>query len=50
MSKMKKIDGLKNKNEVYENMYKMLKEVGEGTMDEYGEGSVMYIVSESTEG
>ena len=27
-------------------MYKMLKEVAEGTMEQYGEGSVMYIVSQ----
>lgn len=32
MSKMVIIENLKQKNEVYESMYKMLKDVAEGTM------------------
>jgi hypothetical protein len=30
-------------------MYNLLKEVAEGTMERYGEGSVLYIVSEKNE-
>lgn len=46
MSECRESKNLTDKNTVYENMYKMLKSVAEGTMDENGEGSVLYIVSE----
>lgn len=50
MSRMKAAENLKEKNEVYMKMYEMLKEVGQGQMSEYGEGSVMYMVSEGANG
>lgn len=31
-------------------MYKMLKKIAEGTMDQCGEGSVLYIVAEDFKG
>lgn len=31
-------------------MYNMLKKVAEGTMEEFGEGSVLYIVGEDSQG
>lgn len=36
MSRMEKVENLGNKHEVYENMYRMLKNVAEGTMNECG--------------
>ena len=45
MSECKESKNLADKNTVYENMYKMLKSVAEGNMDENGEGSVLYIVA-----
>ena len=48
MSKMSYVEGLKEKNKVYENMYNMLKQTAEGPMDVFGEGSVMYMVVETS--
>jgi hypothetical protein len=49
MSEYKEIKNLSDKNSVYESMYNLLKEVAEGTMERYGEGSVLYIVAEKNE-
>jgi hypothetical protein len=46
MSKIKEVRNLKDKNTVYQNIYELLRETAEGTMNEYGEGSVLYVVEE----
>lgn len=46
MSVCKERKGLVDKNKIFLNMWEMLRETAEGTMDKEGEGSVMYIVSE----
>ena len=50
MSKMMVVENLSQKNKIYQNMFKMLKCVAEGTMNEYGQGNVMYIVCENKDG
>lgn len=42
---MEKIEGLVDKNKIYSSMYKLLKKIAEGSMEECGEGSVLYIVA-----
>lgn len=38
--------GLHTKNTIMSTMWDLLRSVGEGTMTEEGEGSVMYIIAE----
>lgn len=46
MSTCREKRGISDKNNILASMWEFLKEVGEGTMEKEGEGSVMYIVAE----